>query len=507
MKKIFTLSENANLNYVATICKITELFPIEKSDHLMRTVVNGFDIVVSNETKVGDIVVYFPVESTICNGFLGKNNLFDITNYKLNDNADEVEKILNSSEFDNLTAKTEAKKICGFFTDKGRVKTITLRECPSQGFITPIKSLCNWKTELNDIEDWEPLVGTVFDTVYGELLVKKYIPIIRDNTHVSTGKNKNAKRNKKLKRFDRLYEDQFAFHYDTNLLNNNMHNFSPEDTVTITRKIHGTSAIFAHVLCRKKLTFFEKVKRLFGIKVNELEYGDIFSSRSVIKNRYINPNCGSFYSVDVWGWADDVIKPYLDNGMTIYAEIFGYLPGSNKLIQAYHDYGCNPSPQHPRHTLIMPYRITMTDRYGNRNEWSVLDVYNWTVRLISNHPELRDKVQPIEILYHGRFMDLYPDIDVSQHWHENVLAKMKTDTEHFGMEQEDPTCTKFLISGSGKKAKYFQAPYEGIVIRRDEDDIENISRAFKLKTQKHYNMERDLHDNNVEDIEEQESMA
>ena len=155
----------------------------------------------------------------------------------------------------------------------------------------------------------------------------------------------------------------------------------------------------------------------------------------------------------------------------------------------------------------MPYRITMTDKNGNRNEWSVLDVYNWTVRLITNHPELRDKIQPIEILYHGKFMDLYPDIDVSQHWHENVLAKMKVDVEHFGMEQEDPTCTKFLISGKGKKAKYFQAPYEGIVIRRDCDDIDNIARAFKLKTQKHYNMERDLHDNNVEDIEEQQSMA
>ena len=85
--------------------------------------------------------------------------------------------------------------------------------------------------------------------------------------------------------------------------------------------IHNTSAIFAHVLCRKKLTFFEKVKKIFGVKVNELEYGDIFSSRSVIKNRYINPNCGSFYSVDVWGWADDVIKPYLDDGMTIYSYI------------------------------------------------------------------------------------------------------------------------------------------------------------------------------------------
>lgn len=301
MKKIFTLSENANLNYVATICKITELFPIEKSDHLMRTVVNGFDIVVSNETKVGDIVVYFPVESTICNGFLGKNNLFDINNYQLNDNAAEVDKILNSAELDKLTAKTEAKNICGFFTDKGRVKTITLRECPSQGFVTPVKSLCNWKSELNNIDDWEPFVGTVFDTVYGELLVKKYIPIIKDNTHVSTGKNKNAKRNKKLKRFDRLYEDQFAFHYDTNLLNNNMHKFSPEDTVTITRKIHGCvdGSTIIDTQEYGKLTIKEivdnKIKcniKCLNTITNEICYCEI-------GDYYFMPNDGEWYEIEL----------------------------------------------------------------------------------------------------------------------------------------------------------------------------------------------------------------
>lgn len=269
--------------------------------------------------------------------------------------------------------------------------------------------------------------------------------------------------------------------------------------------IHNTSAVFANVLCKRKLSFWEKIKKFFGAKINNIEYGNIYSSRSVIKNRYINPTCNSFYNVDVWGWANNIIKPYLENGMTIYAEIFGYLPGSSKLIQAYHDYGCDASPNSPNHTLIMPYRITMTDAEGNKDEWSVEKVYNWTINLLNEHNELYNTIKPLDILYHGKFGDLYPEIDPNNHWHENVLAKMKIDTEHFHMEEDDPTCTKFLISGSSKKAKYFQAPIEGIVIRRDKDDENNISCAYKLKTQKHYSMATLLNDKNVEDIEEAES--
>lgn len=512
MKKIFTLSETPNMNYVATICRIEELFPIENSDFLLRTVVNGFDIVVDNKTKVGDIVVYFPAESAISLDFLGKNNLFSTDYYLMNDNANLINKLLDESkkavengdvEFSN-NKKIEAKKLCGFFNDKGRVKTITLRGCPSQGFITPIKSLCNWKICLNDILNWDDYVGTVFDTVDNDLLVRKYVPIIKENSHSGTGNGRNKKRNKKLEKFDRLYEDQFVFHYDTTMLNVNMHKFSPEDMVTMTKKIHGTSAIFANVLCRRKLSLWEKIKKCFGVKVPMLEYSDIYASRSVVKNRYINPTCGSFYSVDVWGWANEIMKPYLDEGMTVYAEIYGYLPGSTKLIQPYHDYGCNADPSHPRHTLIMPYRITTTDAQGNKNEWSVQEVFDWTLNLLKND-SLKDKIETIKILYHGKFKDLYSDIDIEQHWHENVLARMKVDTDHFHMEEEDPTCTKFLISGNGKKAKYFQAPIEGIVVRRDVDAENNIACAYKLKTQKHYAMESTLHDEGAEDIEEQES--
>jgi hypothetical protein len=57
---------------------------------------------------------------------------------------------------------------------------------------------------------------------------------------------------RKLKRFDRLIDGQFAFHYDTKMLAEHIAQLSPDDVVSITVKVHGTSAIFANVLTMKK---------------------------------------------------------------------------------------------------------------------------------------------------------------------------------------------------------------------------------------------------------------
>ena len=57
MKTHFILKDGANPNYLATICRVGETFPIEGADKLVKTVINGYDIVVPKTTKEGDIVV------------------------------------------------------------------------------------------------------------------------------------------------------------------------------------------------------------------------------------------------------------------------------------------------------------------------------------------------------------------------------------------------------------------------------------------------------------------
>jgi hypothetical protein len=103
----------------------------------------------------------------------------------------------------------------------------------------------------------EDYVGTDFDTVGDELFVKAYVPPVKVEKRRGS---KGEKRNKKLSRFDRMIDGEFAFHYDTLQLGKNMHMMCPEMKVTASVKIHGTSAIVGkvHVKHPKKLFFLMK---------------------------------------------------------------------------------------------------------------------------------------------------------------------------------------------------------------------------------------------------------
>ena len=139
-------SENANINYLAMISKITTVKPIENSDRLSTTVVNGYNIIVQNTTKVGDIVVFFPQECCICEQFLAANNQYGISDYEKNANAVEVkeliDKSLNEPDVDNAQyLMNEAKSHVGFFNKYGRVTMLKLCGTYSCGFIMPISSM------------------------------------------------------------------------------------------------------------------------------------------------------------------------------------------------------------------------------------------------------------------------------------------------------------------------------------------------------------------------------
>ena len=486
MKNNFILKDGSNPNYLCTITKVGEMFPIEGADKLMKTVINGYDIVVPKTMTEGDIVAYFPVETAICEKFLSANNLYEFSEANRNANFNDIDSIIKSAELtcDELEIKKSleiAKSMCGFFNKHGRVRIVKLRGQYSQGFVCGVDALIKYNPELANT-NWEALVDTQFNYINDEEFCWKYIPPIKVNEHHSNPNDKAwKKRAKMLKRFNRLREDQFAFHYSTKMLAEHFREFSPEDDVAISVKVHGTSGIFANILCNRQLTWWEKVKKFFGFKVIEFEYGNIYSSRSVIKNQYINPNAKSYYDVDVWGAVNEIISPFIEDGYTIYGEIVGYVPGSDKMIQKNHDYGCKRGEW-----KFMPYRITYTDELGNKNEFDLYEVDEWTRNLVTEHPEIADKIMFLTILYEGKLKDLYPDIDVSQHWHQNVLAQMKNDKENFLMEENEPLCKN-------------KVPREGIVIRKN-GDIQ--ARAWKLKCNAHYARECKENDEGIVNIED-----
>ena len=53
-----TIKENST-NYVCTVVEIKNLFPIEGADKIQRCNVNGNDVVVSKDVKLGDKMLYF----------------------------------------------------------------------------------------------------------------------------------------------------------------------------------------------------------------------------------------------------------------------------------------------------------------------------------------------------------------------------------------------------------------------------------------------------------------
>lgn len=386
----------------------------------------------------------------------------------------EVEDIVKSGKH----IVDEAKKHCGFFNKYGRVRCLMLRGEPSFGFLFGLDDLQKFDNSItaNDLLNY---LGQEFDTINDELFVKVYVPPIKETpVRVSKGE----KRNNKLKRFDRLIDGEFKFHYDTTQFEKVVSNFYPDDFVDISVKLHGTSVIISkcHVKEPLKLPIH---KRLFNkfidatglfkdkrIQDYKIVYGPIFSSRSVIKNKYINSEGAGrgFYGEgnDLWSEWGDKIYPYLENGMTIYGEIVGYVTGSDSMIQNTYDYGCEPGTN-----KLMIYRITTTHEDSSRDEWEVRYIKAWTENLINRMKEVGDEtykqIHPIDVLFSGRLNKLYPDLDTTNHWHANLLERLKNDKKHFGMEENEPMCTRYEV------------PREGICIRRDGDAV---PACYKLKT-------------------------
>lgn len=506
-KKIFEMSNGGKSEYCCTVVKIGELHPIKNSDFLAQTFIGDASLVIrKDQVKEGDLLFYASNECQLNEKFLSINNLFGIDCYEKNSNSEEVREILGKvSSYDKLLSstndtnkdeiiskrdeyKTLAKSKCGFFAHNGRVRMIKLKQTISMGYLFSIDEMSKYCPKAKNI-NMEDYLNTDFDTVDGELFVKAYVPPIKTNS--SERKNRLVKRNKKIKRFDRMIEGEFSFHYDTNQLSHNMYKITPTDDVVVSVKLHGTSLICSKCKIKNPLNiafykrWWNRLVDITGKFTNTrftdyvIEYDNVYSSRTVIRNQYINENVSSgYYDFDIWKEANDVIKNYISEDMTVYCEICGY--ANDKMIQKGYDYGCKQGE-----FFIMPYRITTKLDNGSKYEWNVTEVYDWTEKLIIEHPYVANKVHPIDILYHGTLANLYPNLSLTEHWNDDVLHAMMNDKEHFGMEELEPMC----------KTK---VPREGVVLRIDNDPI---AEAFKLKCKNFlYNESKNL-ENNGPDIE------
>jgi hypothetical protein len=441
-------SKNANVNYLAKVVKLAEFTPHPNADRMKIAHVGGYKVCVGLDEAEG-WYIYFPVNCEINPNLLSYCNLY------------------RHSEKNSNTEKA------GFFNDNGRVTAIKLRGVPSEGFLLPLETLKSFISETLNLELSDVEENFDFDIVEHNgksfWICKKYI-IVQQLPNSGKGNY----RQKNLKKFNKAIDTQFRYHYDTVLAKKDPFAIEPNDRIHLSSKIHGTSHISAYVLCKKKPSLKTWFLSLFGVEPVEYDY--LYASRSVIKN---NATSGiGYYGCDVWAEADKIIRPHLIKGMTVYAEIVGFLP-TGGYIQKNYDYGCEPPTEgvyiSEKNFKVRVYRITLTNVDGVVHEFSTQEVQQWC----------KDNgLTPVTEMYYGLAKDLYPDIPVDENWNTNFWERLAND-KNFYMECDSPDCNN-------------KVPHEGIVIKKED----MRSRAWKLKCFAFLNQEQkelDSGESNIED--------
>jgi hypothetical protein len=387
--------KNDNDNYAARFVQITDLVPIPNANNIQHAIINANSVIVSKDTKIGDVGVFFPVESQISKSFLSKNNLFS-------------DKMLNADQTQS-----------SYFSEKARVRCVKFLKAPSEGYFVSLSYFKTWKNI--DISEWNKIsFNTPFDTIDGEELCKKYY-IRQPQTQCLGGGIRKQKKQPSI-----LIPGQYNLHYSTSKLADNIHLIDPEDVICISDKWHGTSQNCGRVLVNRRLSFWEKIKKFIHFPVQLTEYKNIYGSRTVLKSLIAESN--HYYKEDIWKTAFEEMQHALTDGISIYSEIVGYTP-SGSAIQGKWNYGCKQG----EHKTVV-YRVTHTDPTGKVTEYSMKEVEAFCKD---------NKLEMVPVFYYGKAKDLFSELDVSEHWHTEFLKKLRNS---FNMEQKCKVCNNGVFA-------------------------------------------------------------
>lgn len=403
--------EVTNKNYSAQIVKLTNPRKHSNADRLLCWAVNGCNVITDLSYKDGDLVIYFPVESRISFDFLSKNSLFRDCEL----NAD--------------------KTVKNFFEKNSRVRSMKLRGEYSEGFAIRLDSL-------SFLGSFDLKEGDTFNLIDGNLICEKYEPMI--------GKSSGPAKAISLSKF---VPGQFKFHEDTENFGRSLRDFSLNDIISISYKLHGTSFTARRCLVKgKKFLFWQR----------KPHYELVASSRKVVKDL----SCKE----DLWVQTCEQLKGVIFDGLAIYGEIVGY-NNTGRSIQGKFDYGCDPSGMQAPKNKIFIYRINYTSQEGRVFEYSTTQIQQFCKKFGLETPP---------VFYIGSILDYCNNRDVDtedDNWRQNFLAKLK---EEFN-EKDCHLCKN-------------KVPEEGVVIRKEGLTFD----AYKLKSSRFLLMETEALDKGEE---------
>lgn len=392
MSKLLSKSEGYNDNYLVKIVKLPVPIKHPNAEKLQIFLIDGRNIITDMSANEGDIKMLFPTGCVIDLNYLAENNDFR-PNLNLNKNP----------EYNDIT--NPGTKLGGFFEASTRVKNLKLRQIASEGYAAPLSSLSYMLSE-KEIKEIESLVDKEFDTVKDLKICQKYIPKNLQSQGIGSKQGKKAVESK-------IIPSQFRYHPDTSQLGKNMFKVTPNTWITLSDKWHGCNCVISNILCYKPLKWHEKILKKLGVNIINTQYDLVYSSRRVIKNEELNPNASHYYGTDVWGEVAKKIEPLLNKGESLIGEIVGYVGPSpiQSVGNKVYDYGCQPGTN-----KFVVFRITQTNADGK--------LYTLPFIQMQERCKLMG-IETVPLLYTGYAKDLFPELDLNNHWHEEFLSKLK----------------------------------------------------------------------------------
>lgn len=348
-----------NKNYAATVVRLRSITPLEGCDFVVGTPIHGFQAIVGNDHKAGDLGIVFPVETQLAEEYVRENNLFRHEEY----NRDPMHK--------------------GYLEDNRRIKAQKFRGHQSDALFMPISSLFYLGIKEDDLKE-----GDEFDHLDGQEICRKYEVI---------GRLGRANRQPLPKTFKRVDTKFIPEHFDTDNYFKFVDQLNPEQEVIVTQKLHGTSVRIANTIVLRKPTLQDRIAKLFGVKVLETEFDYVFGSRKVIKDAN-NPYHQHYYDVDIWTLEGKKLEGIIPENFLIYGELIGYTP-TNAAIQSGYTY------QLPVGTCrLFVYRVAFVNGQGMVTDLSWDHVKEFCDKNGLTHvPEVwRGKVKDVDVT---RFID------------------------------------------------------------------------------------------------------
>lgn len=338
------------MSYCGYIAQLENVRRHPNADRLVIADVLGATVIVSAESKTGDIIVYFPSDGQLSEDYCRINDL--------------------------LRRKDENGKEVGYLDPKKRnVRIIKLRGEYSDGLVMPLRSLEYTGVDISSFK-----VGDTITVVNGKEICRKYVPRIQKTVVAGSPGRKGKTRAK-----EKMITPFFAEHIDTPQLRFVMQNFRVGDVISLTEKVHGTSSRNANTLVVSyKQSWLDRLLKRRGKEVREYKYL-VGTRRTTVRETSGGYYGSNQFRID-WG---QKFKGKLHEGEEVFGEIAGYVTGTNdpimgvvsnlktkdkEFIKQYGDtttftYGCAPGE-----SRFFIYRMTYTapDGYVIEYPWDLV---------------------------------------------------------------------------------------------------------------------------------------